>query len=163
MRDERAVIRNRILVHRDDTFCAVLKTNNGVTIGRNNNVTVEFSGTGRTTGFQCILDKQRPYFECMLFCGFTLRLASMFCLPFKVYKRVLKYSAVAKWPKLPGHIASWMSMAVNMHMGMWGHFWLCIYDYVSQCNHSVDENVERNTLLFDTAVTTEYSSYTIER
>ena len=66
VRKERAVIRNRILVHRDDTFCAVLKTNNGLTIGRNNNATVEFSGTGRTTGFQCILDKQRPYFECML-------------------------------------------------------------------------------------------------
>ena len=72
VRKERAVIRNRILVHRDDTFCAVLKTNNGVTIGRNKNVTVEFSGTGRTTGFQCILDRQRPYFECMLFCGFTM-------------------------------------------------------------------------------------------
>ena len=83
VRKERAVIRNRILVHRDDTFCAVLKTNNGVTIGRNNNVTVEFSGTGRTTGFQCILDKQQPYFECMLFCGFTMRLTRMFCLPFK--------------------------------------------------------------------------------
>ena len=66
VRNERAVIRNRILVHRDDTFCAVVKKNNGLTIGRNNNVTVEFTGTGRTTGFQCILDKQRPYFECML-------------------------------------------------------------------------------------------------
>ena len=101
VRDERAVIRNRILVHRDDTFCAVLKTNNGVTIGRNNNVTIEFSGTGRTTGFQCILDKQQPYFECMLFCGFTMRLTRMFCLPFKF--RGHKYSAVAKRPKLPGH------------------------------------------------------------
>ena len=89
VRDERAVIRNRILVHRDDTFCAVLKTNNGVTIGRNNNVTVEFSGTGRTTGFQCILDKQQPYFECMLFCGFILRLASMFCLPVKLTREYL--------------------------------------------------------------------------
>ena len=67
VRKERAIIRNRILVHRDDTLCAVIKTNNGVTIGRNNNVTVEFSGTGQTTGFQCILDKQQPYFECMLF------------------------------------------------------------------------------------------------
>ena len=54
-------------MHRDDTLCTVIKTNNGVTIGRNNNVTVEFSGTGQTTGFQCILDKQQPYFECMLF------------------------------------------------------------------------------------------------
>ena len=89
VRDERAVIRNRILVHRDDTFCAVLKTNNGVTIGRNNNVTVEFSGTGRTTGFQCILDKQQPYFECMLFCGFILRFASMFCLPVKLTREYL--------------------------------------------------------------------------
>ena len=69
VRKERAVIRNRVLMHRDDTFCAVLKTNNGLTIGRNNNATVEFSGTGRTTGFQCILDKQRPYFECMLCCA----------------------------------------------------------------------------------------------
>ena len=78
VRNERAVIRNRILVHRDDTFCAVVKKNNGLTIGRNNNVTVEFSGTGRTTGFQCILDKQRPYFECMLLCSFTMRLARVY-------------------------------------------------------------------------------------
>ena len=78
VRKERAVIRNRVLVHRDNRFCAVLKTNNGLTIGRNNNVTVEFSGTGRTTGFQCILDKQRPYFECRLLYSFTLRLARVY-------------------------------------------------------------------------------------
>ena len=78
VRKERAVIRNRVLVHRDDRFCTVVKTNNGVTIGRNNNVTVEFSGTGRTTGFQCILDKQRPYFECTLLCSFTLRLRRVY-------------------------------------------------------------------------------------
>ena len=87
VRKERAVIRNKILVHKDDTFCAVLKTNNGVIIGGNNNVTVGFSGAGQTTGFQCILDKQWPYFECMLchapYLSFTLSPARMFCMPFK--------------------------------------------------------------------------------
>jgi len=64
VRNERAVIRNRIRVREASTFCVVVGTNAGLTVGRNNNVTVEFTGTGVTTGFQCLMDRQEPYFRC---------------------------------------------------------------------------------------------------
>jgi len=64
VRNETAVIRNRIRVREASTFCVVVGTNAGLTVGRNNNVTVEFTGTGVTTGFQCIMDRQEPYFDC---------------------------------------------------------------------------------------------------
>jgi len=64
VRNERAVIRNRIRVREASTFCVVVGTNAGLTVGRNNNVTVEFTGIGLTTGFQCLMDRQEPYFHC---------------------------------------------------------------------------------------------------
>jgi len=51
-------------VREASTFCVVVGTNAGLTVGRNNNVTVEFTGIGLTTGFQCLMDRQEPYFRC---------------------------------------------------------------------------------------------------
>ena len=65
VRNERAVIRNRLRVRADSRFCIVVGINGQVTVGRNNNVTIEFTGTGLTTGFQCLMDRQEPYFRCM--------------------------------------------------------------------------------------------------
>ena len=63
VRNERTVIRNRLQVCAASTFCVVVGTNAALTVGRNNNVTVEFTGTGLTTGFQCIMDRREPYFN----------------------------------------------------------------------------------------------------
>ena len=64
VRNERAVIRNRLRVRRDSRFCIVVGINGQAMVGRNNNMTVEFTGTGLTTGFQCLMDRQQPYFNC---------------------------------------------------------------------------------------------------
>ena len=65
VRNERTVIRNRLRVRADSRFCIVVGINGQVTVGRNNNVTIQFTGTGLTTGFQCLMDRQEPYFRCM--------------------------------------------------------------------------------------------------
>ena len=68
VRNERAAIRNRVRVRATSTFCVVVGTNAGLTVGRSNNVTVEFTSTGQPTGFQCIMDRQEPYFDCKWTC-----------------------------------------------------------------------------------------------
>jgi len=64
VRNERAVIHNRLRVRRDSRLCIVVRTNGMVTVGRNNNVTIEFTGIGLISGFQCLMDQQEPYFHC---------------------------------------------------------------------------------------------------
>jgi len=63
VRNERAVIRNKLRVRGDSRFCIVVGINGRVTVGRNN-VTIEFTGIGLITGFQCLMDRQGPYFRC---------------------------------------------------------------------------------------------------
>ena len=66
VRNERAVIRNRLRVRADSRFCIVVGINGQVTVGRNNNVTIQFTGTGLTTGFQCTwIDRSHTFAVCV--------------------------------------------------------------------------------------------------
>lgn len=60
VRSERNVIRRRIIVGVDISFCTVILINRGVLV-QGNNVTLEFGGTGIATAFLCNLDRQELF------------------------------------------------------------------------------------------------------
>ena len=57
-----AILRNRLWVHGDSTFCATHLINGGTTVD-GNTVTVEFRATGVVQDYMCSLDRGE-YFPC---------------------------------------------------------------------------------------------------
>ena len=58
----RAITRNRLWVHGDDTFCVVHVRNDGVSVDENT-MTIDFYSTGEPSGFLCSFDRGE-FFEC---------------------------------------------------------------------------------------------------
>ena len=63
---DKELIRRGFSISDDPNLCTLHLINNGVTVV-DNNVTVEFAGTGPARGHKCQLDRE-DYYECMLLC-----------------------------------------------------------------------------------------------
>lgn len=60
---EKSILRNRVRVPVDNTFCSVGLLNRGLTVS-GDSTTIEFYSTGVATGFQCVLDHKETFEDC---------------------------------------------------------------------------------------------------
>ena len=73
-REERAIVRRRLEISSDPSFCTIHLINRGAMVSRDI-ATVEFAGTGLAKSFSCKLDTKPP-FACKLICSFF---GGLFC------------------------------------------------------------------------------------